>query len=207
MSGEWLSLGEAAELLGIHPSTVRSWSDGGYLPVRRTRGGHRRFRRSDLELWIQSQRSGDPSPQVALLVKNALKRTRLQIGEGRLEQESWYRKLDEAAREQYRKGSRTLMHGLVGYLTTDGEAAEAEAHAIGYEYATIGRRCGLSSVDTAHAFLFFRNLLLDSMVNVFEAAAIHSPQVWGDMLRKINGFTDQVMVSLLETYEAFRGTK
>ncbi len=44
---EWLSLSEAAELLGMHPATVRLWADRNELPSRRTNGGHRRFRRSD----------------------------------------------------------------------------------------------------------------------------------------------------------------
>ena len=55
MSGEWLSLSEIAELLGVHPSTVRSWSDQGRMPVHRTQGGHRRYRRSEIELWMQSR--------------------------------------------------------------------------------------------------------------------------------------------------------
>ncbi|MCK4977066.1 MAG: helix-turn-helix domain-containing protein, partial [Anaerolineales bacterium] len=49
MSNEWLSLSDAAEILGVHPSTVRKWSDEGVLPVRRTKGGHRRYLRSEVE--------------------------------------------------------------------------------------------------------------------------------------------------------------
>ena len=33
MTDEWLSLKGAAELLGVHPSTVRLWSDKGVLPT------------------------------------------------------------------------------------------------------------------------------------------------------------------------------
>ena len=40
---EWLSLREAAEMLGMHPATVRLWADRNELPSRRTNGGHRRF--------------------------------------------------------------------------------------------------------------------------------------------------------------------
>ena len=45
MNDEWLSLSDAAKLLGVHPSTVRLWSDKGVLPTHRTSGGHRRYRR------------------------------------------------------------------------------------------------------------------------------------------------------------------
>jgi molybdopterin-binding protein len=34
-------IGQAAELLGVSPDTVRRWADDGRLPTRRTDGGHR----------------------------------------------------------------------------------------------------------------------------------------------------------------------
>ncbi len=55
MQNECLSLGVVAQILGVHPSTVRDWPDKGLLPVHRTPGGHRRYRRIEIELWVQSQ--------------------------------------------------------------------------------------------------------------------------------------------------------
>jgi len=207
MSGEWLSLSAVAELLGIHPSTVRAWSDQGVLPVHRTKGGHRRYLRREVDLWIQSQRT-DGRDDVDLVVQNALKNTRFQISEGRLNDEAWYAKLDEDARMQYRQSGRALLQGLIGYMTSNGQKAEAEARALGYEYASRGRRYGLSVSDAAHAFLFFRNLLLESMLAVYEAASVRSAHAWGDMFRKMNAFTDQILITLLATYEAYeRGNR
>lgn len=202
MPGEWLSLSEVAKVLGVHPSTVRNWADQGQLPVHRTKGGHRRFKRSEVELWQQSQRTNGPN-EAQMVVQNALKLTRFQITEGHLEAESWYQKLDENARDQYRLSGRNIMQGLIAYLSADGEVAEAEARSLGYEYATRGRRHGLSMLDATQAFLFFRNTLLDAMLSVYEAAAVSSSQAWSDMFRKINAFTDSIMVTLMETYEAF----
>lgn len=203
MSAEWLSLSEVAEILGVHPSTVRVWSDQGALPVHRTQGGHRRYLRSEIELWMLSQ-SAEGSGDARLVVQNALKNTRFRISEGSLSQESWYISLDDEARDQYRQSGRKLMQGLIDYLSSDGKLAEAEAHALGYEYASRGRRNGMSVSDAANAFLFFRNVLLESMLSVYEAAAVQSPYAWSDMFRKINAFTDQILVALLETYVAYQ---
>lgn len=205
--GEWLTLSDVAVILGIHPSTVRSWSDQGKLPVHRTQGRHRRYLRSEIELWMQSQRASGID-DAHLVVQNAVKNTRFQISEGRLNQESWYNKLDDEARDQYRRSGRTLMQGLTEYMSSHGKMAQAEAHAIGYEYASRGRRYGLSMSEACHAFLFFRNLLFESMLAGYEAAAVQSPQAWSGMFRKVNDFTDEILVSLLETYEAYnRGTR
>jgi excisionase family DNA binding protein len=57
-SGEpdWLTLGQAAKYLGVAQSTIRKWSDNGRVPAFYTPGGHRRYRRGDLEAFLQ--RSG-----------------------------------------------------------------------------------------------------------------------------------------------------
>ena len=206
MSGEWLSLSEVAKVLGVHPSTVRNWADRGQIPVHRTTGGHRRFKLSEIELWQQTQRKNGPN-EAQLVIQSALKRTRFHITEGHLQAEDWYQKLDENARSQYRLSGRNLMQGLLAYLSADGSEADAEARSLGYEYATRGRRHGLNLLDATQAFLFFRNTLLDAMLSVYEAASVSSSQAWSDMFRKINAFTDGILVTLLETYEAFeRGT-
>jgi excisionase family DNA binding protein len=38
-----LTLGEAAERLGVHANTMRKWADQGIVPAVRRPGGHRRF--------------------------------------------------------------------------------------------------------------------------------------------------------------------
>jgi excisionase family DNA binding protein len=57
---DWLTLGQAAEYLGVAQSTIRKWSDTGRLPAFYTPGGHRRFRRSDLDSFLANSR-GAPS--------------------------------------------------------------------------------------------------------------------------------------------------
>jgi excisionase family DNA binding protein len=53
---DWLTLGQAAKFLGVAQSTMRKWSDGGRVPAFYTPGGHRRYRRRDLEQFLD--RSG-----------------------------------------------------------------------------------------------------------------------------------------------------
>jgi excisionase family DNA binding protein len=53
---DWLTLGQAAKYLGVAQSTIRKWSDLGRVPAFYTPGGHRRYRRSDLDSFLD--RSG-----------------------------------------------------------------------------------------------------------------------------------------------------
>jgi excisionase family DNA binding protein len=203
---EWLSLSKAAQQLGVHPSTVRAWADHGYLPSQRTQGGHRRFRRSDVEVRMHTRREG-ATPEATSVYTNVLRNTRIQISESNLEAENWYRKMDDEAREQYRLSGRSLVQGLVGHLTSSNEGLEAEARSLGYEYASRGQRVGLTSVEAAHAFQFFRTAVLDAILMAYENADVRSPQIWSDLFRKMNSFSDLIIITLLDTYEALqRGT-
>ncbi len=51
-AADWLTLGQAAKYLGVAQSTIRKWSDQGRLPAFYTPGGHRRYRRRDLDSFV-----------------------------------------------------------------------------------------------------------------------------------------------------------
>jgi excisionase family DNA binding protein len=51
---DWLTLGQAAKYLGVAQSTIRKWSDQGRVPAFYTPGGHRRYRRADLDKFLES---------------------------------------------------------------------------------------------------------------------------------------------------------
>jgi excisionase family DNA binding protein len=70
-SGEpdWLTLGQAAKYLGVAQSTIRKWSDQGRVPAFYTPGGHRRYRRRDLDSFLErSGPAGSRSGPVVLIV-------------------------------------------------------------------------------------------------------------------------------------------
>ena len=50
---EWLTLGRAADYLGVAKGTLRRWADQGRVPAFYTPGGHRRFRRPDLDAFLE----------------------------------------------------------------------------------------------------------------------------------------------------------
>ena len=194
MTTDWISLKDAAAIIGVHPSTVRLWTDKGILPAHRTVGGHRRYKRADVELWTENSRGG-LKPEA--IMQFAVRNVRVRIAEGSLEAEPWYKKLDTEARSQYRQSAHSLFQGLMIFLASSGRDASSEAHAIGFEYASRGHRYALSYVEAAQAFLFFRNTLIESVVHACREANIP----FDEMLHRMHTFTDDILVSLLQTYE------
>ena len=66
---DWLTLGQAAKYLGVAQSTIRKWTDSGRVPAFKTPGGHRRYRRRDLDAFLEhSGPATEPSGPLVLIV-------------------------------------------------------------------------------------------------------------------------------------------
>src|SRR5579859_3410594 len=136
---EWLSLREAAEILGMHPATVRLWADRNEIPSRRTSGGHRRFRRADIETRLQQENAPRPDPASVLLIQSVLGRVRFAFTDGTLDNLPWYQHFDDAARTAYRQLGRRLLDLVLRTLNDDThfDDLKKEAIELGREYGSI----------------------------------------------------------------------
>ena len=65
---DWLTLGQAAKFLGVAQSTIRKWSDQGRVPAFYTPGGHRRYRRADLDNFLNRSGPGGAAQQGPLVL-------------------------------------------------------------------------------------------------------------------------------------------
>ncbi len=199
---EWLNLSGAAHLLGVHPSTVRLWADKGEIASQRTGGGHRRFRRADLEAWQASHRRGT-SPGALLMVQSALGRTRMDMSEGTLARQPWYAKLSDPARVSYRETSQRLLALLKKYLSAnEHEVILTEARRLGIEYYRLGKASRLSLSESTRAFLYFREFLTDSAVQVVEAGGPTAQQSLAGLYHLTSQFTNEILIALIVAHES-----
>jgi excisionase family DNA binding protein len=200
MAKEWLSLKDAAGLLGVHTSTVRKWANDGKLPVYLTAGGHRRFKSHEIELWKQAHDRPEKA-DYDRMIQRAIQVVHLQVSAGQMEMQEWYLKLLPEARDHYRATGRMLAQGIMIFLSVPNVEGIAQAAAMGVDYGATSRKYGLTQSEAVQAFLFFRSLLLEAMITVYEEARVPSLAAWGEMLRKFHQFTDQVLLAVLDSYE------
>ncbi|HVB75118.1 MAG TPA: helix-turn-helix domain-containing protein [Ktedonobacteraceae bacterium] len=199
---EWLSLSEAADMLGIHPATVRLWADRNEIPSRRTNGGHRRFRRADIEARLRHEGEHKPRPAAQLLVQSVLGRVRFAFTDGTLDTFSWYAHFNDAAREGYRSLGRRVLELLLRALTgttSDGEL-RSEAVQLGHEYGSITRESHVPVADAVRAFLYFRSLIDESVLQLAEVQGLrdHLDIPWAESLYQIQTLTNEILPALIE---------
>jgi len=203
---EWLSLSEAAEMLGMHPATVRLWADRNELPSRRTNGGHRRFRRSDIESRLRQDAERKPRPTAQLLVQSVLGRVRFAFTDGTLKTLPWYEHFDDSALEAYRSLGRRVLELLLRALN-DGTSAEelrAEAVLLGAEYGSVTRDSHVPVADAVRAFLYFRSLVDESVIQLAEVQGVrdHPDIPWAESLYQIQALTNELLPALIEAAQA-----
>ena len=195
MDDEWLSLSAASEVLGVHPATLRAWANQGRVSSQRTAGGHRRFRKSDLTRWSSQQHA--TAPGIDMLIHSALGRVRLTMDHADL---SWLDRLDAAQRSLHRDLGRRLMLDLSAALNESTESV-AVARNLGVDYAHLSQQQGLPLTQTVEAFLFFRDTVVDSLIQMANYTELPNSPDWLMLSRRLNAFTNAVLLSLIETYQ------
>ncbi len=163
----WLTLKEAAEILGVHPATLRAWADEGAIPSFRTPGGHRRFAVEDVEAFLESHIRGKTAlvrRESQALVSQALSVARHRLP-GARRGAAWYEAFDEATRERKRRQGRLLFSLALQYVSKPEEREHIleRARALGKQYGEESVRFGVSLVETLRAIFFFKQALLDTL--------------------------------------------
>jgi excisionase family DNA binding protein len=198
---KWLSLQEASEILGVHPSTLRQWADAGKIPTVRTPGKHRRFAESDVRALLEPEPLQPPGVQ--LLVQSALGRTRLEIGGGKLNDQSWYQRFDEADKVEHRELGRKLLSLVIQYLTqpSDRPAVLEDARLLGRSYGERSLVSKLTLTESVRAFLYFQDFLMDGVVQMSETMKQRANIDLVSTHQQINTFINEVLVAMLDVYE------
>ncbi|MFQ3534422.1 MAG: helix-turn-helix domain-containing protein [Aggregatilineales bacterium] len=195
----WVSLKEAAKILGVHPATVRNWADQGHLPSQRTPGGHRRFRTVDLENWLSTQQS-TAALTAEVLVQSALGRVRLEVSERHFAEAGWYRHLDDQTRQVLGVQGRRLMEVMQHYLSSPSEQALIEARELGLKYGQIIRSQNLKLSEAVEGFFAFNDLILEAVLRTLEVGRHTTERT--DAVRKVYALTREIIFALVDAYEA-----
>lgn len=195
---QWLTLKDAADVLGIHYTTLRTWADKGDIPVFRTPGGHRRFQLADLRRFLESRVSQSQLANVDGLMAVALSHVRQEIDKLPATPGGWRAEITAASVESNRERGRRLFALALNYLIRPEQREKLvdEGRKIGREYGVEAAQSHLSLAETGRAVQFFRRQLLEAVRRdeTLDAEDMHIRNL-------IAQYLDEVLYAVLDGYE------
>ena len=185
----WLSLGQACRYLDVSQASLRQWADGGLLRVYRTPGGHRRFLRDDLDALTDAGSPSTESDRNGEMEGSALRRIRRRLQQVTVANQAWYTSVETQGRDRMRLFGRRLLSILTQQplKRQQRQGALEESYLLGREYGSEMSDRGVTLKETVEAFIFFRNMVLDS------ATADH----WARILE----LADRVLLGVTDSYQ------
>ncbi len=198
----WLTLGAAAEVLGVSESTVRRWADSGDVRSFRTRGGHRRILEEDLRTIVETgalARSSD-TDRISDIALGRIKR-RMSRGRQTHSLAAFAGYTDEG-RDRLRLMGRQLVDLFARYIAsgTKGERFSEDARTIGREYGRtlVGQGVRLTAAITT--FNSMRRSLEETASQIASESGLASDEVV-DAVEHTLELADSVLEGMAEVYE------
>lgn len=208
---KWLTLSQAADALGVHPTTLRRWADNGDIPVHVTPGGHRRF----LETDIRARAAGDAPQQTQTLLPRAqtgriwadfaLVETRQRLYAN--PEPRWLTAFSEKDRDEKRELGRRLMALLMQHVSApdDDQGLLIEARSIATRYAQNCAMVGLTAAQSLEATTFFRDTMTEVALQMPQVAQLDNDAQLR-LLRKLNQIFNVVQVGVIAYFDDLAST-
>lgn len=204
--GRLLTINAACKLVGVDQSTLRRWSNAGKVPVYRTPGGHRRYHEDDLRALLGDgpRRQSRPRLSRQILTDRSLSSYEGDYVRGARKRQ-WYSAYPASTLDDLRRVGRRLVDLAIRYVAT-GPAAEerarllAEGCQIGEIYGRTGAQVGLSVSEMVEAFLYFRNPVIRSVLNLIDEEDI-PPKRAVRVYSEVGQFMDEVLIATVRAHE------
>jgi excisionase family DNA binding protein len=199
----WITLGAAAEMLGVSESTVRRWADSGEIHSFRTRGGHRRVLEEDLR-HIVANATAAPSRDADRISDLAIARVRRRISRGRQTHAmDAFEGLSEDVLGRLRLLGRQLVDLFARYIAADTkkERFTEDARTIGREYGRmmVSEHVGLTAAITT--FNNMRRSIEETASQIATEAGLPTEDAV-EAVEDILVLADVVLEGMAEVYEA-----
>jgi len=198
----WLTLGAAAQLLGVSESTVRRWADAGEVRSYKTPGGHRRVSEDDLR-HIASGAPAAASRDTDHISDIALARVKRRMSRGRQGNPmAAFESFDAGTRDRMRLMGRQLVDLFARFIASDSrkERFTEDARTIGREYGRTLVGANVRLTVAVATFNNFRRPLEETASQIAAEAGLPTEDAI-EAIESILVLADVVLEGMAEVYE------
>ena len=198
-----MTLGAAAELLGVSESTIRRWADSGDIRSFRTRGGHRRILEEDLKQFMSNAAVLSGTRDTDRISDIALSRAKRRISRGRQTHSmDAFKLLSEDVRDRLRLMGRQLVDLFARYIASDvkKERFTEDARTIGREYGRTLLQSGVGLTVAISTFNTMRRSLEETAAQIASEAGLTTEESI-EAMESILDLADVVLEGMASQYD------
>lgn len=195
-----LTVSQAAEFIGVHPLTLRTWSDKGLVPCCRTPGGHRRYNVDAIQNLLSTYQTNPTralglTKMVRTAIRNALKVQN--SPDASIPLDGLKVNLDVTERHSLSELGHELLNLLIHYairsrvISGDKKTAKEQSlrsnllrrgRQLGRSYGKTAERLGMRQSSVVATFHFFQQAILGALANYEEVDYQRFGRVYGAVL-------------------------
>ncbi len=201
--GDWLTVSQAAALLGVGAATVRRWTAAGRLRAFVTPGGHRRYRRAE----VSALAGAAQSDGVTADDLRKIWRTQASTAAHSAQRQPWHAAYDESEKVAARALGRELVQLAASYVAAPDQRPQVleRVRELAGDYGRQAARIGMSLSDLLGAFGHFRRSLFEATQlpgqGEGESPAPAGPPL-ADVVLDLAEFLDAFNVEMVEQFVA-----
>jgi excisionase family DNA binding protein len=199
----WLTIQEAADLVGVSPASLRRWTEAGDLEAFVTPGGHRRFARSSiLGLLPTGPRRRRRLHELGETPDRVVRQYRRELAES-ASPGDWVGQLGEADRAAFRDPGRRILTGVLGFLDAatpeESERSLAGALEASARYGSMARERSIEIDILTDTFLEFRLPFLHELGRIARRRRLQTDEAM-DLLLAASRLFDRLLLALIRGY-------
>ena len=197
----WLNLSEAADILGVHFTTLRRWADADDIECMRTPGGRRRFKTEVVIQFLQHHQQAPISNLPTVIENRLIDHTRRDLQISSSITESWMLQFSDEQKLQFRQTGSRLTALMMQYSNRaeNGGAFLEEGKRLSAGYGTLCYQAGLPVTHTIQAYLFFQRSILDAVHETDFLGEINDAESH-QLYQRVSFFFDEMLMALVSQY-------
>lgn len=200
-----VSISEASRILGVTEVTLRQWTDEGKVKAFVTPGGHRRYSKNELKLFMGSQQRIHSIKDLVAELKDAPSHQH-EIARTFFATTSWYNQLTRESQEQFAETGRRLVNLVIKYIAEPSKRDETIelARDVGCTFGETLAKMDLSLTDSIQAFILHRDPVVNAAARLMKAREAFNERA-AEAVPLVNHVMDEVLMSLVKSHEVTRG--
>ena len=196
------SISEASQLLGVSEGSLRQWTNEGMINAFITPGGHRRYNKADLNIFMKTHPRILGLKDLVVELKETAQEHR-DIGQTSIK--GSHNKINQEAQDHLANLGRQMLNLIIKYITEPNNREETIklVRNVGRDHGELLFKMGLSLNDSVEAFILHRDPIMNAVTHLMKKREVLTGRVV-EKIPMVAHVMDEALIALVATHQKHR---